>query len=209
MAGKKISITLSPERLEMIERALGHAPEAKLSDEDLGRLVSLGLNQWLDTFFGSTRYRTTTEMYVDWLRDIYTTFLLNEDPNERRLFIRMGFPYGQAAYMSRVLRYERPTTARIRGLQRLHNELGNIADTAKDYVTKKRGDERLTITITKAARLELDAILGDLVQQGERVHALTLAGTISDYQHVLIVAEDVEILHKIVTGILKSLQPEG
>ena len=120
----------------------------------------------------------------------------------------MGFPYGQAAYMSRVLRYERPTTSRIRGLNQLHSELEKISKTAKDYVKKNRGDEKLNIRITKAAYLELDAILGDLIQQGESVHPLTSAGTISDYQNILIVAEDVDNVDGIVKDTLKSLQPE-
>jgi hypothetical protein len=209
MTEKTIPITLSQEHLEMIDKALRRSPTEQISDEDLSRLVNLGLKHWIDTLFGPKRYRTTTELFLDWLRDIYTTYLLDEDPNERRLFIRMGFPYGQAAYLARVLRYERPTTSRLRGLTQLRNELGKISKTAREWVKKNRGDEKLNITITKAARLELDAILGELIQQGEPVHPIITAGTISDYQHILVMAEDVELIEGVVASILKSMQPEA
>lgn len=209
MPGKSVTVQLSEEQVKALTQALGPATDAELSDADLETLLSIAVASWSDTLFGGSRYRTITELYVSWLRDVYAKHLTEEEPTERRLFTRLGLPYGQAAYVARVLREGQPIMSRKRAVTNLDNALTSCLPKARQWVKDRRGDERMNLTISKAARRELDAILSALVESGEEVNPLRGAGTMGDYVTILVVAGDIERLAEKVSDLDQQLQNAG
>src|SRR5271157_2790090 len=87
-----------------------------LGDPDLAKLVTLALTQWTTFLLGKRRFRSITELYIDWFGRVFEDILPDEEPDERALVERMNLPYGQAAYIARVLRERDASKSRSKWL---------------------------------------------------------------------------------------------
>jgi hypothetical protein len=194
--GKKISIQLTQEQLDALGRAFATSPEGELAEAELESLIKIAVNSWIKTILGPSRYRTISELFISWLRDIYVEHLKKEYPSEKRLSTRLGFPYGQATYLCRVLSADQPFELRKKALSELLDKIGQQKAKAKEWIKKDRGDERIKITLSKPARRELDTILSSLVESNTSVQPARTEGSMRDYVTVLIVAGDLESIEK-------------
>lgn len=206
MAGKTLKVTIAQDTLDRIFGALKKNGEAKIDDADIESILTVAVKGWVEALLGPERPKSTTELYLWWLKEIYSSYLTAEDPSESRLFGAMGFPYGQAAYMVRVLReYQLPNTRR-RALLGLEQALSIRLTEAKEWIKNKRGQEQMKFTISKNSRRELELVLGALVASGREARPIRTEGTMGDYAVVLIQARDIEILSTEVGKLLAQIK---
>ena len=191
MPGQSVSIELSDGQVSELALAFEVGRGQGLSAAELGNLATMALDSWMRTLLGPSRPRSTTELYINWLRDIYEHHLTEELPSERRLFNNLDFPYGQAAYLARVLRELQSANLRMKALGELETTVKPRVVESKKWVKEGRGEERMSMTVSKAARRELDVVLGTLIEAGTPVRPLKTEGTMGDYAAVLVVAADI------------------
>lgn len=180
---------------------LGANPEAAAES-----LASLALRQWTSLIFGQTRYRSLTELYLDWLREIFSEIDGTSEPTQGLLYANLSFPYGQAEYLARVLREDQPIRLRLRFLAELEEVLEGRREEAEDWDQKGRGTERMSIQISKSARRELDYLLGALIASGMTVYPTRSEGYMGDYLSLQIVAQDIPVLLERVKQEVTDLQ---
>jgi hypothetical protein len=96
-----VTINIPQDKIDSLKFAL--QKENVFSDVDIASAVTLGFEQWLDTIIGRTRFRSMTELYIDWIHRIFSSILPQYDPDEKSLVSRFNMPYGQASYVARVI----------------------------------------------------------------------------------------------------------
>ncbi|MEW6029547.1 MAG: hypothetical protein ACOYZ8_09825 [Chloroflexota bacterium] len=211
MSSKTFSVSIAQEQINALARGLSKTEIYNLSDKEIETLLSIAVHNWIDTLLGPRRFRTMTELYVAWLRDIHTRHLTDEEPNDIRLFTRLGFPYGQASYIARVLLMEQPLTTRQKSLSNLQTALTAALTRVKEnkWNKEKLEIERVKITVSKGSRKELDAILDVLTKRGVNVHPTKIEGTMGSYQVILVIAADLQILVTEVGKLVELVSTRG
>ena len=204
MPKKTISLTLSAEQVDALQSSFAGQTSA-LSDEQFDTIVRLAVESWIDLFGGHKRYRSLTEQFLDWLDQIYSTVLKDEEPGERRIFGRFHFPYGQAQYLARILRDQHLGAWRRKALESLKGLLEPRHEEAKKWSKDGRGEERMVFTVSKGARVELDGILGALSEANiPGVSPIRTEGTMGTHVSVSIVASNIPQLLNEVNKLLKG-----
>src|SRR5712691_467473 len=102
MAARTITITLSDDQERILAACFGR-PGAPLEVDKVQQVLRLSLDSWLGVFSGARRYRSLTELYLDWLEQIYATLLTAAKPTSTYLYQRLNFSFGAASYLTRVL----------------------------------------------------------------------------------------------------------
>jgi hypothetical protein len=196
MAKKTITIQLSEEQVADLQGAFESLTEAKppnLSADQFQSIAQLAAESWIDLVAGRNRYRSLTEQYLNWLDKIYAHVLTDEEPSERRLYTRLHFPYGQAQYLARILREQHLGSWRKRSLHQLRAELEAKRTDAKKFVKDGRGEEQVALNISKGSKVELDNILGTLVERRvQGISPVKTVGSMGSSVAVLIVASNIE-----------------
>lgn len=169
--------------------ALGATTKAEV--EAISRIA---ISQWLGILFGPTRPRTLTELYLDLLREIFTFNEGTVEPTQSHLYGALNFPFGQAGYLSRVLREDQPLQLRRRFLEELAEKLTDRRAEAEEWTKVGRGAERMSLQVSKSARRELEHMMGTLIAGGQAVHPLRNEGYLGDYVSVQVVAEDIGLI---------------
>ena len=195
----KVTLTIAQEQVNELNSAF--AKDGKLTDAELETLASLALAAWSDTVLGATRFRSMTELYINWLRDIFQQLLPDEDPDEKTLVTRLNLPYGQAGYIARVLRDEDTMSSRKKWVVKLEIALKDKLAEAKAWVKEGRGEESMEFYLHKYAYRELGNILSKLLEGGQAVRPVKATATAGDYKFVLICSADVE---KLISEIAKE-----
>jgi len=155
-------------------------------------VASLAVEEWSDTLLGITRFRSMTELYINWLRRIFLRLLTNVDPDEKSLVTRFNLPYGQASYIARVLREEDTISSRRKWLEKLEVELSRRLLEARQWVKDGRGEETMEFYMHKYARRELYMIIGNLLGTGQPTRQVRNTSTVGDYSFMLICSSDIE-----------------
>jgi len=161
----RISVELSDEQVQHIERALRRCRFDKLEDS-VNTLAQLAIASWVDWLSGEKRYTSLTQQYTDWIEAIYLHLLPeDEPPSIDRLYNSFNIPFGQAQYITRVLSNKTLTHWRQRAVERLKSAMEKKLDDVNEWV--KRGDATLKaeIIIDKLSYLELKSICDRLFQQ--------------------------------------------
>lgn len=168
MGKKEVPAELAENQVADLQRAfesLSAVKPAQLTDEQLRIILQLAVDSWVGIVTGRTRHRSLTEQQLDWLGTIYNTVLAGEEPSERRLFDRLGFPYGQAQYLTRVLREQERGAWRRQAMAQLRTALAARLADAKKMVKENRAGDWLRFTISKSSKVELDQLLGNLSER--------------------------------------------
>ena len=203
MPKRTLSFTVSAEQFDIIQASFAKSG-VNIDDGEIDTLVHLALDSWLQTFAGHNRYRSLTEQYLDWLKQIYTTLLRDEEPSERRLFTQLNFPFGQAQYLARILRDQRLGAWRRKALESLKLALESRLEEAKKWIKEARGEERMLLTISKGARVELDSMLGTLSEANTAgISPMKHEGSMGTRVSISIVASNLPYL---VTEVNKQLK---
>lgn len=205
MEKREINIQVSEIILNNLEKVFTTHGEASSGSLQMEEVLTVALEQWFSTIFGGRRYRSLTELYLEWLRELFAIPTTLVEPSEQILYSDFNFPYGQAAYLARVLRESQPRTLRIKFLDELRSVLQAREKEINEWIKDGRGEERLTLQISKSARRELDYVLGSLAREGKAVHPLRTEGTLGDFVAVLVVAHDVSLLIERLRGIRAEL----
>jgi hypothetical protein len=194
MPRKTVSLTITTEDVDALNGAFGSSNgSGPLSDSQLQTVAQLALIAWLDLFGGRKQFRSLTELQLHGLNKIYAELLVDEAPSETRLFSQLGFGYGQAVYLARVLRQQRNGAWRKQALVDLGDALGKRLDESKQWIKDGRGAERMNFIISKASRIELEIALGNLLGKGVlTLSPIRLEGRMGTHVSLTMVAEDLE-----------------
>ena len=151
-----VSITLSNEQKAALSKAFGPFQNKKQEHEAMQRFASLALAAFTDWITGAKRYRSLTEQYIDWIEEVYGTLLLDtEAPSVDRIYNSLNMPYGQAAYIARVLASKTLTHWRDVAQKDLLGALSNVAAAARKYITEGDSAQQINIEISQVAAHEL------------------------------------------------------
>lgn len=200
-----INLTISQDLYDDLARAF--SKDRPLTAEDFASLASLALEQWTDTLLGITRFHSMSELYAAWLRRLFPRLLPDADLDEKALVSRFNLPYGQAAYIARVLREEDTLAARRKWLDKLEAEFTKRLDEARQWVKDGRGEETMEFYLHKYARRELGIILGRMLETGYPTRAIKTTATMGDYSVVQICAGDVERIVQQIAAEKNHLNP--
>jgi hypothetical protein len=204
MPKKTISLNLSAEQADSLQASFAGATNV-LSDEQFETIARLAVGSWIDLFGGRKRYRSLTEQYLEWLDELYSTVLKDEEPGERRIFGQLHFPFGQAQYLSRILRDQHLGAWRRKAFESLKSLFEGRLDEAKKWAKDGRGEERMVFTVSKGARVEMDGILGTLSEANTpRVSPIRTEGSMGTHVSVSIVASNIPLLLNEVNKSLKG-----
>jgi hypothetical protein len=204
MPKKTISIVLSAEQADSLQASFGGATNV-LSDDQFETIARLAMESWIDLFGGHKRYRSLTEQSLDWLDQIYSTVLKEEEPGERRIFGRLHFPYGQAQYLARILRDQHLGAWRRKALESLKGLFEARLEEAKKWMKDGRGEERMVFTVSKGARVEVDGILGALSEANTPgVSPIRTEGSMGTHVSVTVVAANIPVLLNEVNKLMKG-----
>jgi hypothetical protein len=198
MSKKSVSVMLTAEEVEGLQSALQIVTSGKpqqLKDDQLEAFVGLAVRSWIDLVTGRRRYRSLTEQYLDWLSQLYSSILQDEEPSEARLFTQLNFPYGQSQYLARVLRDQHPGPWRVKALAAVRKALLLRKVDASQWVKEGRGEDMISMNISKAGRVELGLLLGRLSERNvQGVSPIQTKGTMGSSVAVLLPASNVELL---------------
>jgi hypothetical protein len=162
---------------------------APLDAAKVEQLLELSLQSWLDVFTGAQRYRSLSELYLDWLAQIFTVILPDSKPTTSYLYQRLNFPHGMALYLCRVLLAKGQSRWRDLARAEIEDALQARIDEARAAVDDKQGQTtKIELTLSKAARMELGLLLDAVSEHGERVSPPQLIGTYSDRAVVSVTA---------------------
>jgi hypothetical protein len=141
---------------DALEQAFGPFTNEKEVGEAIGKFNQLAFNAISAWLTGTKRYRSLTEQYIDWVEQIYLEFLPKDEmPSAERIYNSMNMPYGQAAYIARVLENKTLVQWRQFAEQELLAALKDTDKDARDYVKKKVPQMDIQICISKLAVQEL------------------------------------------------------
>lgn len=203
---KRVSLSLDNAQIEAMRVAFGDRAARDLPDAKLEAVAKLAFQAWYDCFCGGKKYRSLTEQHLEWLAAVYREILTDEEPSEQRLHLGFQFSYGQAQYLSRVLRQQGFTAWRTRALKALESALASRAAEAKGWVGEGRGEERMIFSVPKSCRVELDAIYGTVLDGGaSNLRPFRSEGSMGNYFALSICAADLNTLLKQTTKTLGSL----
>lgn len=161
------------------------------NEEKYSTFISLGVKLWLETLMGYKRHRSITEMYINWIREIFNSFLINDAPDEKNLVSFFNIPYGQAAYISRVLREEDTLVARQKWLATLNKVLNERKEEAKTWREDNRGEELMEFRLHKFVLKELEILMAKMIEDNHQIRPPRYVSKVSDYVFVNLHAAEV------------------
>jgi hypothetical protein len=187
----EVSINLKvPEAVrDSFEQAFGPFVDEDAAEEAIEKFNQLAFDAMSAWFTGNKRYRSLTEQYIDWVEQIYLEFLPKEEmPSAERIYNSMNMPYGQAAYIARVL--ENKTLVQWRQFARdeLLSALKDKEKDARDYVKKKVPQMEIQICVSKLAVQELFRICSYRRRSNKDYLMPKVGASAGDYRYVSIPA---------------------
>jgi hypothetical protein len=197
LPARKISIELTPAQEQALQACF--SPDgAPLDAATVERLMALSLQSWLDVFTGAQRYRSLTELYLEWLEHIFTSILPDTKPTTAYLYQRLSFPYGIAQYLCRVLLAKGQSRGRDLARAELSVAVQARAAEAQQAVDDKQGQTtKYELSLSQAARMELGLLMEALAEHGNRISPPQLIGTFGGRAVVSITATVVQLLLKL------------
>lgn len=163
----KVETELSQKQVQELANILKSCRYDSLSDA-VSVLVELAVNSWIDWLSGDARYTSLTEQYTEWIEQIYT-YILSEDepPSVDRLYNSLNIPFGQAQYITRVLSNKTLTHWRSKAIEQLKSVMDNKINEVDEWIENDEPYLRAEIVIDKLSYLELKSICDRLF----RLHA--------------------------------------
>jgi hypothetical protein len=193
MAARTITITLSDDQERILAACFGR-PGAPLDVDKVQQVLTLSLDSWLGVFSGTRRYRSLTELYLDWLEQIYST-ILTAKPTSTYLYQRLNFSFGAASYLTRVLLSKEQSHWRDLARAEIRKALLEREKEALEIIKEKGGNvKKLEFDLSKAARVELGLLLEALSESGHRVSPPHVVGSFGDRAIVSLAAAAVPLL---------------
>ena len=194
MPARTITITLSDDQERVLAACFGRG-DAPLEADKVQQVVKLSLESWLGLFSGTRRYRSLTELYVDWLELVYATVLTDAKPSSTYLYQRLNFSYGLSTYLARVLLSKQQSHWRDLARAELRKALLERAKEAQEIIKEKGGNvKKLEFDLSKAARLELGMLMEALSESGHRISPPQTVGSYADRVVVSLTAAAVPLL---------------
>jgi hypothetical protein len=194
MAARTVTITLSDDQERKLAACFGRA-DAPLEVDTVRQVVTLSLDAWLGVFSGARRYRSLTELYLDWLEQIYSSILTAAKPTSSYLYQRLNFSFGAASYLTRVLLSKEQSHWRDLARDEIRTVLLQREKEALEIIKEKGGSVKtLEFDLSKAARVELGLLMEALSESGHRISAPQLRGSFGDRAIVSLTAGAVPLL---------------
>lgn len=200
----EISIQIPVKEVEEI--LIMMAPDIGEMDQErvLKSFVNLGYQHFYEWLSSNKRYRTLTEQYIEWLEDIYTHLLPEEEPpSYSRMYNRFNIPYGQSGYMIRVLNERELPHIRRRALEELKESLENVVPGAKKAIQQKRPEQPFRISLSLQASRELRNITNLLYRINDETLLPERSSSYGDIKTEMVPAQTVldvlEVIDKLIT----------
>lgn len=151
--------------------------------------ADIAISEFLDWAMGSKRYRTLTEQYIDWIEQVYTNFFPEgETPSAERIYNSLNIPYGQAAYIARVLCAKTLAKWRSTATIELFETLKDNITSARAYVSQGEQFQAIQMQMSKMASIELQRICSAKRNKDRSYLLPQLGGSSGDYRFVSIPA---------------------
>jgi len=174
--------------LLMMEPELGEIDR----DATLTDFASLGFEQLYDWLSGRKRYRTLTEQCTEWLENIYTRLLPEDEvPSYSRLYNKFNIPYGQAGYIIRVLNERELPHIRARAREQLREALRKALPTAQDAIRNNVPHQPVKVTLSLSADRELRHLVNVLYRKDEATLLPESSTTYGDQKSVMLPAKTI------------------
>ncbi|MGD9116606.1 MAG: hypothetical protein PVJ61_05455 [Dehalococcoidia bacterium] len=167
-ATKTLTIEVDGASMDKIAKAFNASGAKK--DKILKKYAEVAVAQFTAWITGEKRYRSLTGQYIDWIETIYEEMLTagKDRPLVAHIFNAFNVPYGQAAYICRVLNEKELTTWRIMGRQDLKKALDDQKDPAEECVNLGTPEVPLDFTISDIAEIELRRLSDQLKLSNEK-----------------------------------------
>ena len=185
------------------------APDIREMDREqvLKVFVNLGYQHFYEWLSSNKRYRTLTEQYIEWLEDIYTQLLPeDEPPSYSRLYNRFNIPYGQSGYMIRVLNERELPHIRRRALEELKEALVEVVADAEKAIRKKRPDQLFRITLSLQASRDLRNITNMLFRINEETLLPERSSTYGEVKTEMVPAQTVLDVLGVIDRLITELE---
>jgi hypothetical protein len=140
---------------------LGSLSEAE-RDRALKQFCQVAVKMQTEWIAGRARYRSLTDLNLQIVQELYETILPDEQPTPHALFNNFNLPYGQAAYLARVLAEKDIQKWRTAALKELALSVSDLMDEKKDVNDKVAKDTFARLEISVAAARELKNVCDDI-----------------------------------------------
>jgi hypothetical protein len=151
-----IAVSIPDETKSGLTRAFGPFKTKKEEQDAILRFANLAVSALSDWLTGNKRYRSLTEQYIDWVEQVYTDLLPQEEaPSTERIYNSLNMPYGQAAYISRVLASKTLVHWRTIAAKELRDALKDAEKNARQYVKDGDQGQGVNIQVSQVAVHEL------------------------------------------------------
>ncbi len=139
-----------------LELAFGPFKDKQDEQDAMSRFSNLAVTALLDWLSVKKRYRSLTDQYIDWVEQIYTDLLPQEEaPSTERIYNSLNMPYGQASYIARVLSSKTLVHWRTIAKKELLDVLQDKAKAARKYIKENAAAQGINVEISLTAYHEL------------------------------------------------------
>jgi hypothetical protein len=157
-----IEVSISLEVSEAIRLNIVQAFGPFENDEEERTIIKINqiaFKAFTDWFSGNKRYRTLTELYIDWVEQVYLNlFPDNEAPSAERIYDSLNMPFGQASYISRVLASKTQIRWRQIANAELRETLRDVESNARQYINDGDQAQVISLQMSQISYYELSRI---------------------------------------------------
>ena len=155
----RVSADMVEDILSMMEPDIGEVDTSKLVAE----FALMSFQHFYEWLSGRKRHRTLTEQYIEWMEQIYTRLLPEEEvPSYSRLYNKFNIPYGQAGYIIRVLNERELPHLRASARLELETALHRVQSDAETAIRGGKPDQLLSVKLSSLSNRELRNIANTL-----------------------------------------------
>jgi len=182
-----VEIKIAEEACRYLEENLLAKTDGESSSDLLAQFSKIAFMEFYNWVSGAKRYRSITEQYIDWVEQLYTQILpQDEAPSITRIYNSLNIPYGQATYIARVLSAKTLVHWRDIAKRELRAKLYINKELVAQYMKEGSPNQVLHIQISKIASIELDRICSERYRKDNKFLLPQIASSSGDYRFVQI-----------------------
>lgn len=180
-----ITIKVSEDACRYLEENLSNKTDGESTSDLLERFSVIAFMEFYHWVAGTKRYRSITEQYIDWVEQMYTQILpQDEAPSGNRIYNSLNIPYGQATYIARVLSAKTLVHWRDIAKKELRDKLLERKTVAEQYLKEGTLDQLIQIQLSKIACIELERICSERHRKDDQFLLPQIGASSGDYKFI-------------------------
>lgn len=156
----------------------------------------LAVEQWTRFVFGRDRFRSVSELSQSWLGQLFEAEVIEAPLGQSLLVKDFNMPYGQAAYIARVLEERDIPTLR----KRIRASLLKKLQTELEKAGRLGLDADVEIRLHKSERRELSILFAEAVESEQDISQPRFGSTIGDYAYWDLKKRDIMVYRDALLG---------